>query len=119
MQDFTRRKILTSGVLALGALAAQSLLGETSKLNSPEWIATLEDKLRTFSTRVSRVLHTSGEIELHCVMPDLPAFGSSHGNFAGLGLRVFAEGNRLSFQKDAVRVTAILTSSISPSSIPA
>ncbi|NJR42436.1 MAG: hypothetical protein HC767_07000 [Akkermansiaceae bacterium] len=119
MQDFTRRKILSTGVLALSALAAQPLLGEISKPDLPEWIVTLEAKLSLFSTRISRVLKSSGEIELHCTMPNMTAFASSHGNFGGLGLRVMAQGNRLSFKKDGFHLTAILMSPTPIRSTPA
>ncbi len=119
MQDFTRRKILSSSILALGALTTPALLGATLGMSSPDWLTVLEKKLCTFSTRISRVWVSSGEIELHCEMPDVTVFANSPGNFAGLGLRVIAQGNRLSFEKDAVRVTAVLTSPIFSSSIPA
>lgn len=112
MQDFTRRKIISSGILALGALTTQPLFAAVSEEISLDWVTTLENKLRTFSTHTSRVLTKSGETELHCEMRDLTAFANSHGNFAGLGLRVIAEGNRLTFHKETVRVTAILTHSI-------
>lgn len=119
MQDFTRRKIISSGILALGALTTQPLFAVLPEPSSLDWITTLERKLQTFSTRTSRVLTKSGEIELHCEMPDLTTFANSHGNFAGLGLRVIAEGNRLTFHKEAVRVTAVLTRSIDSRFLPA
>jgi hypothetical protein len=119
MQDFTRRKIISSGILVLGALTTQPLFAAAPEPSSPDWITTLEKKLRTFSTRTSRILARSGETELHCEIPDLTAFGSSAGNFAGLGLRVMAEGNRLSFQKDGASVTVVLNPESSPRFIPA
>ncbi len=117
MQDFTRRKIISSSILALGALTTQSLFAAIPDQNSNDWITTLEDKFQTFSTRTSRILTRSGETELHCEMPDLTAFANCPGNFAGLGLRVIAQGNRLTFQHQGVRVTAVLRSSIDSSFI--
>ena len=119
MQDFTRRKIISSGILALGALTTQPLFAAVSDGTSLDWVTTLENQLRIFSTHTSRVLTKSGETELHCEIPDLTAFANSHGNFAGLGLHVICQGNRLTFQHKTARVTAVLTSSIAPSSIPA
>ena len=119
MQDFTRRKIISSGILALGALTTQSLFAAVPEQGLPEWITTLENQLQTFSTRTSRIVTRSGETELHCEMRDLTAFANSHGNFAGLGLRVIAEGNRLTFQKETLRVTAVLTRSIDSRFLPA
>ena len=119
MQDFTRRKIISSGILALGALATQPIFAAVPEPHSPDWIATLENQLQTYSTRTSRIVTRSGETELHCEMPDLIAFANSHGNFAGLGLRVIAEGNRLTFHKETVRVTAVLTGSTDSRFLPA
>ncbi len=119
MQDFTRRKILSSGFLALGALTTQPLFAATSEQSSSDWITTLENKLQAFSTRTSRISTRSGEIELHCEMPDLIAFANSHGNFAGLGLRIIAQGNRLACHKEATQVTIVLTRSMGTHFIPA
>ncbi|MGL4400496.1 MAG: hypothetical protein ACRCXD_11550 [Luteolibacter sp.] len=120
MRDITRRNILTGSILALGALTTQPLLGSSfSSLSSQDWIAILEKRLRTFSDHTSRIVTASGEIELYCEMADLVAFGSSHGNFAGLGVRIMAQGNRLSLEKGSERVAIILNPRTPPNSIPA
>ena len=112
MQVLTRRKMMSSGILALGALRTRPLFAAVSEPNTLDWVTTLEDQLQIFSTRISRILTRSGETELHCEMQDLTAFANSHGNFAGLGLRVIARGNRLTFHHKTARITAVLTSSI-------
>jgi hypothetical protein len=115
MQDYTRRNILSSGILALGALTTRPLLGATPLgQSSLDWIATLEERLRSFSAHTSRNLTATGVTELHCEMHDLTAFGSCHGNFAGLAHRVVANGNRISLERDGVRVCIVLI----PRSVP-
>lgn len=69
-----------------------------------DWTTTLESRLRPFSTTLTRVMKEGGDIELHCAMADPVAFGSSRGNLAGLGVKVRASGNRLSFQRDGITV---------------
>jgi hypothetical protein len=108
MNGFSRRNILFSGALAAGGLLTQSFPVLASEVAAPSWIDALEEKLSSFSCKVSRTLNSAGEPELHCTMTNPFDFGSSHGNFSGLGARVTAGGDRLRFQRDGLSVNVIL-----------
>ncbi len=68
----------------------------------------LEDTLQTYCTSMQRKLSASGAMEFHCSMSDPVAFGTSHGNFAGLGLRIMAQGNKLTLRKDGHSVSVFI-----------
>jgi hypothetical protein len=120
MQEFTRRSILSTGIFAFGAFMAQAVRGDvTNAVSAPDWTRSLEDALRAFSSKITRIVSSSGEIELHCEMSDLFAFGNSHGNLSCKGVRVKAQGNRLSFQREGHCVAVVLTPRAPSISIPA
>lgn len=120
MQEFTRRSILSTGILAVGAFMTQPVRGDApSAASAPDWIRSLEETLKAFSSKTTRIVSSSGEIELHCEISDLFAFGNSHGNLSCKGVRVKAQGNRLSLQREGLCVAVVLTPHTPSISIPA
>ncbi len=102
-----RRQFLTGSLLALGAVMVYPTTEDAAAL-ATHWIARLEDKLQTYCTSTQRKLSASGVVEFHCSMSDPVAFGTSHGNLAGLGLRAKAQGNQLTLQKDGRTVSVFI-----------
>ena len=99
-----RRGFLKASFSTLGALAALPSAGLGLEITAQDWTSTLEGRLRSFSTSVTRALKGPSEIELHCTMSDPVAFGTSHGNLEGLRLKARASGNKLSLQRDGMTV---------------
>jgi hypothetical protein len=102
-----RRHFLSGSLLALGAMVVHPATAGAAEL-VPNWMTRLEDTLRTYCSSMERKLSASGAMELHCAMSDPVAFGTSHGNFAGLGLRIMAQGNKLTLRKDGHSVSVFI-----------
>lgn len=102
-----RRYFLSSSLLAFSAVAVSPVAFHDAE-STPAWISQLEEELQTYCTAIERRMCTSGAVELHCAMLDPVAFGMTHGNFAGLGLRFRAQGSRLSARQNGVSLTIIL-----------
>jgi hypothetical protein len=110
MPSFTqrnRRHFLSESLLALGAVMVTPTITDAAEL-VPDWMARLEDKLQTYCTSMQRKLSASRVMEFHCLMSDPVAFGTSRGNLAGLSVRVRAQGNRLTLQKDGWAVSVFI-----------
>ncbi len=114
----SRRCFLSSSLLTFGSLSLPSFATSFSS-PLPAWLIALEKSVRSHSHTLSASFLASNIYEIRCSLSDPFGFGSSHGNLAGLKVKVKAEGNCLSFQHDGLNVRIILNYGSSSTPLPA